>query len=56
MEYENGGVKSSGNETMVDKGHNIGETEDGVNGNKGEEIGVVIMCQHEEIFNKMHRI
>lgn len=22
----------------------------------GEEIGVVIMCQHEEIFNKMHRI
>ena len=22
----------------------------------GEEVGVVIMCQHEEIFNKMHRI
>ena len=22
----------------------------------GEEIGVVIICQHEEIFNKMHRI
>ena len=22
----------------------------------GEEIGVVIRCQHEEIFNKMHRI
>ena len=22
----------------------------------GEAIGVVIMCQHEEIFNKMHRI
>lgn len=22
----------------------------------GEQIGVVIMCQHEEIFNKMHRI
>lgn len=22
----------------------------------GEEIGVVIRCQHEDIFNKMHRI
>ncbi|MDO4647879.1 MAG: ACT domain-containing protein [Eubacteriales bacterium] len=22
----------------------------------GEEIGVVIHCQHEDIFNKMHRI
>ena len=22
----------------------------------GEEVGVVIMCQHEDIFNKMHRI
>ena len=22
----------------------------------GEEIGVVIKCQHEDIFNKMHRI
>ena len=22
----------------------------------GEKIGVVIRCQHEEIFNKMHRI
>lgn len=22
----------------------------------GEEIGVSILCQHEEIFNKMHRI
>lgn len=22
----------------------------------GEVIGVVIMCQHEDIFNKMHRI
>lgn len=22
----------------------------------GETIGVVIMCQHEDIFNKMHRI
>ncbi len=22
----------------------------------GDEIGVVIMCQHEDIFNKMHRI
>ncbi|MDO5540048.1 MAG: ACT domain-containing protein [Eubacteriales bacterium] len=22
----------------------------------GEEIGVTIMCQHEDIFNKMHRI
>ena len=22
----------------------------------GEEIGVVIKCQHEEIFNQMHRI
>ena len=24
--------------------------------NLGEEIGVVIRCQHEDIFNKMHRI
>ena len=22
----------------------------------GDEIGVVILCQHEDIFNKMHRI
>lgn len=22
----------------------------------GEEIGVIIRCQHEDIFNKMHRI
>ena len=22
----------------------------------GEELGVVIHCQHEDIFNKMHRI
>ena len=22
----------------------------------GEEIGVAIRCQHEDIFNKMHRI
>lgn len=22
----------------------------------GEEIGVVIMCQHEDIFNMMHRV
>ena len=22
----------------------------------GEEIGVMIRCQHEDIFNKMHRI
>ena len=22
----------------------------------GEEIGVVIRCQHEDIFNKMHRV
>ena len=22
----------------------------------GEEIGVIIRCQHEDIFNRMHRI
>ena len=22
----------------------------------GDEIGVIIRCQHEDIFNKMHRI
>ena len=25
-------------------------------GSLGEEIGVVIHCQHEDIFNRMHRI
>lgn len=25
-------------------------------GKLGEEIGVIIRCQHEDIFNKMHRI
>ena len=25
-------------------------------GELGEEIGVVIHCQHEDIFNRMHRI
>ena len=33
----------------------IGELSDGLN-KLGEEIGVDIRCQHEDIFNKMHRI
>ena len=38
---------------------NFGQVSAGLAGDLkalGEEIGVVIMCQHEEIFNKMHRI
>lgn len=33
----------------------IGELSDGLN-KLGEEIRVDIRCQHEDIFNKMHRI
>ena len=33
----------------------IGELADGLD-KLGEEIGVSIRCQHEDIFNKMHRI
>ncbi|MCI8402213.1 MAG: ACT domain-containing protein [Lachnospiraceae bacterium] len=43
---------------IVDASQSSKSTSELVNelGQIGEEIGVVIRCQHEDIFNKMHRI
>ncbi len=43
---------------IVDANRSAKSTEELVSDLKalGEEIGVVIRCQHEDIFNKMHRI